>query len=353
MSNGNQDGPQKDSTAGQRAELDHIEDAGNDLSLSKLFRFGAANVPQPSFPDIQILPLSPVPLCRKEADRLSAAEQLPESRELQEYYSKIWRKFSAGLRDRPLALVRCKKNKETIFLPSPRGMHDDLSQITASPQTGGYRTVGCLNDLLTLLRSGVVELHPWNATQKNSLRPDRITFSLDAGAQVDGSALIHSALLLRLMLDEMKLSSFVRVSGGRGLHVVVPLKPLRDDETVKNFAATIARTFELEAPAKYTARPHKTIPKRKILIGSFHQNPGSPAIADYSVRYRPGSPVALPLSWTELENSRELPRFSSTDALPRIKKQRLDPWSDFHSRAGIIPDTIPLFHSHKSFRLEK
>jgi len=154
--------------------------------------------------------------------------------------------------------------------------------------------------LLSAVQMGVVEFHIWGSRRDDVHRPDRIVFDLDPDPSVAFGAVKEAANRLRDVLGALGLESLPLLSGGKGIHVVVPIDPTQDYAVIKQFSAALAQRVADDAPAKFTATKSKAKRKGKIFIDHFRNEIGATAIAPYSPRARPGAAVAWPVSWPGL-----------------------------------------------------
>jgi bifunctional non-homologous end joining protein LigD len=185
-----------------------------------------------------------------------------------------------------------------------------------------------LPGLLGLVQGGALEIHPWGARTGDLDRPDYITMDLDPGEGVSWAAIIEAALEVRERLREADLESFVKTSGGKGLHVVAPLKPKAQWPEAKAFAKGIAAAMASDSPDRYVATVTKSKRKGKTLIDYLRNGRGSTAVAPYSTRARPGAAVSMPVDWTELDDRIGPAYFTVENAQTRCATTS-DPWQDF------------------------
>ena len=192
-----------------------------------------------------------------------------------------------------------------------------------------YMYVEQIADVIRLVQMGVLELHVWGSRVDDLERPDLVVFDLDPGPGVDWPDVIGAAKTLRDLLAEMKFAAFARVTGGKGLHVVVPLQPSADWDTVKAFSHAIAQMVARDAPTRFTTNMAKSKRSGRIFIDYLRNGRGATAIASYSSRAREGAPVAMPVRWDELTASMTPDRYNVVTAQRRLQSLRDDPWPDF------------------------
>ncbi len=231
--------------------------------------------------------------------------------------------------NRPLSLLRAPDgiDKPTFFQRhrSP-GMSALVQPVNIEGTDKPYLMVKDAAGLVALAQFGAIELHPWGATMRNIEKPDVITIDLDPDEKVKFEAVVMAAQLVRQRLAALDLPTFLKSTGGKGLHVIVPLKPRADWTEVKTFARAFAESLAAEAPEAFTATMSKKLRQGKIFIDYLRNERSATAIAAYSVRARPGAPVAVPLSWDEIDDFRP-GQWTLRDAARLL--QRRDPWADF------------------------
>jgi bifunctional non-homologous end joining protein LigD len=185
---------------------------------------------------------------------------------------------------------------------------------------------------------GAVELHSWGATARNPTHADRLTLDLDPGADLPYPPLRDAALALRKLLDDMGLQSWVKTTGGKGLHVVVPLtRPLPDWETAKEFSLGITRFMERLAPKMFTSKTGERNRKNKIFVDYLRNGFGATAVAAFSPRWRPGVGVSTPVSWEEIDQDIRGTHFNIHNVPDRVAKLRKDPWAGYWKCTQSLP----------------
>jgi bifunctional non-homologous end joining protein LigD len=177
--------------------------------------------------------------------------------------------------------------------------------------------------LLEIIQMGAIEIHPWGASVDAIDYPDRLIFDLDPAPEVPFEALKLAAKDLRQRLKRKGLESILKCTGGKGLHVTVPLAGKDRWPAVKAFGAAMAGEMVSDAPQAYIATMSKENRTGKIFIDYFRNDYTATAIADYGVRARPGAPVAVPLAWEELRTLKSANGFSMKDVLTRLQKHTL------------------------------
>jgi bifunctional non-homologous end joining protein LigD len=177
---------------------------------------------------------------------------------------------------------------------------------------------------------GVLEIHPWGARNDSLEQPDRIIFDLDPDAAIEWRTLADTALELGKRLKKMGLESFLKSTGGKGLHVVIPIEPRRKWIIVKQFAHNLVRELELERPDLYVTKMTKASRNNRIYLDYLRNDRGATSIAPYSPRARSGAPVSMPLQWKDL-SAENVPRFHVSDFPKWRDRLQRDPWTKINA----------------------
>ena len=237
------------------------------------------------------------------ADRVLWPEAGITKQGLADYYVSVWDWIEPHIVKRPLSLVRCPTGiSEGCFFQKHewKGM-DRAIDLVRDPKDGEKLvSVSNLQGLLALVQASALEIHPWGSTGDDLEHPDRLIFDLDPGEGVAFADMIAGANEIRGRLAAMKLESFVKTSGGKGLHVVVPLTPSAGWEEAKEFCRIVAENMERDSPRLYTSTVTKRERKGKIYVDYLRNGRGATAIAPYSSRARAEAGVGTPLAWEEL-----------------------------------------------------
>jgi bifunctional non-homologous end joining protein LigD len=264
---------------------------------------------------------------------------------LANYYAQIAKWILPHLVDRPLSLVRCPDGQAAgkCFFQKHvgAGMPKSLGRVTIEEKNGPveYVYVKDSEGLLALVQMSVLEIHPWGARRDNIERPDRLTIDLDPGPDVPWARVIEAAFATRELLADRDLESFVKTTGGKGLHVVVPISPRRHPwEEAKRFCKHIAGLLADQEPRLYTINMAKAARKGKIFVDYLRNDRGATAVAAYSTRARPGATVSTPISWDELTPAIHSDHFSVANVPARLASLKRDPWAKIEQIKQSIPD---------------
>jgi bifunctional non-homologous end joining protein LigD len=267
--------------------------------------------------------------------------------DLAHYYESVADRVLPQLKGRPLTLVRCPEGlkKECFYMKHVNVWAPDaLRRVTIreKKKLGEYLMVEDLAGLISLVQMNVLEIHTWNSTVAELELPDRIVFDIDPGPEVPPEVVVAAARLTRDLLDKHGLASFVKTTGGAGLHVVVPLEPSAGWDACLAFSRNLAQLIVEHDPRRYTITFRKQGREKKILMDYMRNNRASTSVAAFSPRARPRATVSVPLSWDELSPA-VLRRQYTVRTLPkRLAGLKVDPWKGYWNvRQSIIGD-VPL-----------
>ncbi len=249
--------------------------------------------------------------------------------DLARYYEAVAPFMMADLARRPISLIRCPSGTghECFFQRNPDNHMKKYVKPFIWEHKGKKHEYLYIEDqqgLIFLIQMGVIEIHPWGATVDAIEHPTRMIFDLDADEGIPFEAVKLAAFDVRERLKVLGLDSTVKCTGGKGLHVVVPLDGKAEWPDVKHFAGSFAEHLAREAPDAYVATMTKSKRKGKIFVDYFRNDYTATAVADYAVRARPGAPVAVPLSWKELKTLKSANEFTMQDVIRRLKGKNPD-----------------------------
>jgi bifunctional non-homologous end joining protein LigD len=222
------------------------------------------------------------------------------------------------------------------------GQPASIRQIAISGRERPYLMVEDAEGLQALAQLSVMEIHPWGALGATPDQPERLVFDIDPPDGTGFEPIVAAAIELRARLDALGLRSFARISGGKGVHVVVPLAQERGKarlgwEEAKVFARTICVQMEQDTPALYTTAIRKAARRGRIFLDFLRNDREATAIASWSPRARPGAPLAQPLSWQALRRHRPADRLTLRAALG---VRLIDPWKGFEDARSSLRDAI-------------
>ncbi len=249
------------------------------------------------------------------------------------YYREVAKWILPELEGRPLSVVRCPdgEGKKCFFQKhAGRGWGTHIHTIEVQEKSGKDQYL-CIHDaqgLLELVQMNVLEFHPWGSAMDNPDVASRIVFDLDPGASVEWQEIVSGAREIRKQLGSIGLESFVRTSGGKGLHVVVPINPPADWDTVNKFSRAVAKSLSGLHPDRFVAVAGEKNREGKVFIDWQRNARGATSVASYSLRARPSAGVAMPVTWEELGRVKSGDAFSLKSALTRLRRRRKDPWED-------------------------
>ena len=267
-------------------------------------------------------------------DRVLYPPQGITKRDLAQYYESIADWILPHVQGRPLTLVRCPEGAEKeCFYMKHSGVWAPpaLRRVAIHEKTkiGEYLVVDDLAGLISLVQMGILEIHTWNAVARELERPDRVVFDLDPDPSVGWERVVEGAQALRSRLDALGFESFVKTTGGKGLHVVVPLRPGSTWEESFAFARAVSEELEKAKPAAYTTAMPKAQRRGRILVDYFRNNRGNTSVAAYSTRAKPGATVSTPIGWEELEKGVKSDQYHLGNIRERLESLRADPWKRY------------------------
>lgn len=253
-----------------------------------------------------------------------------------QYYETVAEPLLRYTARRPISLVRCPDGidgQRFFQRHAMKGMSEAIKQI---PIPGGesnkpYLYIENEKGLFGLVQIGTLEIHDWGVSLAHIDKPDRIVLDLDPDEDLPLAMLKAATVEVRDFLDDLGLKSFLKSTGGKGLHVVAPLTPKIGWDEVKAFAKAIADALVSARPDRYTANPLKRTRVGKIFVDYLRNQRGGSAIVNYSTRAKPGAPVACPLRWDELKGLKAAAPYTVKTLPARLKSLKRDPWEGFYS----------------------
>jgi bifunctional non-homologous end joining protein LigD len=266
-------------------------------------------------------------------DRVIDAASGHTKLDLARYYESVADWILPHLKARPVSLVR-----------APDGVGGELFfQKHADPRTlpgvkqleglweghGALLEIADLKGLIAATQMNVIELHTWNSVKRTIAKPDRVIFDLDPGEGVNFDAVREGAQLVRALLDELGLQCWIKTSGGKGLHVVVPLAPRLDYDTVKGFSQQVVQHLAQTLPQRFVAKSGAPNRVGKIFVDWLRNGFNATTAAAFSARARPGLGVSMPIAWDELPEITSGAQWTISNARDRLSFQKDDPWADY------------------------
>lgn len=253
-----------------------------------------------------------------------------------DYYTAVMDYLLPEIIGRPLSIIRCPSGtgKPCFFQKHHTAGLELVDSVRLKEDSGinaHYLVVRDAPSLLELVQFNALEFHPWGSHAEAPDRADRVVFDLDPGPEVPFSEVKKAAVDIRKLLAQLELESFLRVSGGKGLHVVVPLNPGCDWDLTKRFAKGFAEALAQSEPTRFLATSTKSLRNKRIFVDYLRNGRGATAVASYSLRGRPGAPVAMPLAWSELAKLNRADAFTITDVPTKLRRSRKDPWADINT----------------------
>ena len=277
-------------------------------------------------------------------------EQGITKRALVEYYDAVADWMLTQVVDRPISLVRCPagRAKKCFFQRhAGSGVPPQLSEVSVEGfgEDQAFLFIKNVSGLMALVQMGVLEVHPWGARVDNPMKPDRVIFDLDPGAGLSFADVVAAAKDLRGFLKQLDLVSFVKTTGGKGLHVVVPITRRYSWPEVKGFAKRVGELMTERSPECYLTRISIAERRGKVFIDYLRNDPTSTAVGPYSTRAREGAPVATPLAWDELTPKLDPKAFDTRTVPKRLSKLKSDPWAGIARLTQKLPKLPDLAHA--------
>lgn len=263
--------------------------------------------------------------------------------DLARWYAAIADWLMPELRGRPVALLRApegmggdqffQKHLQGMAIPGIRELDPRLD-----PGHAPLMEIRSARALVGAVQMGAIELHTWGATKDRIERPDRIVLDLDPDPALPWSHMLEATRLLLAVLDDLQLECWLKTSGGKGMHVVVPLARHAGWTTVKAFAKSVSAFLAAELPQRFTAKMGPRNRKGKIFIDYLRNQRGASTVANYSVRARPGFPVSVPVARDELEQLEGAAQWTVENLQERLSQLATDPWQGYHNRQRLRRD---------------
>ncbi len=258
-------------------------------------------------------------------------EQGVTKRELAEYYVAVADVMLPHVARRPITLVRCPtgRQKKCFYQRhAGSGVPKELKEVTIEGFAEPYLYLQDIRGLIAIVQMGVLELHPWNSHVDKPHKPDQVIFDLDPGEGLAFSDVVAAAHELREHLAGMGLKSVPKTTGGKGLHLLVPIERRYEWRDVKSFAKAVGDALAKNAPNRYLTRQSIAERRGRIYIDYLRNDPTSTAVAPYSTRSREGAPVSVPLTWDEVVPTLDPQAFTVRTVPERVAALKADPWAE-------------------------
>ena len=259
-------------------------------------------------------------------------------RELADFYVQVWKWMRPHLVGRPIALLRCPEGASgQCFFQKHARAGIPTEHLHLVPEKGDkIISIDDLDGLIALVQGGVLEIHTRGTTIGDRESADRLVFDLDPGPGTGWKDVMAAARDVRDRLSALKLKSFLKTSGGKGLHVVLPIKSTPWEEA-KAFTKAIAEAMEADEPERYVSTATKAKRNKRIFVDYLRNSREATAVAPYSTRARPGAPVAVPIDWPELGSLKAANQYTVRNLIQRLSRQRKDPWAEI----GRVKQSLP------------
>lgn len=311
-----------------------------DKSTKDIVMEKATHISQPEFNKIE---KSEVQSTTADIVSLTHPEKIifPEEKitkeQIAKYYASVSKLMLPFVADRPLSLVRCPQGggKKCFYQKHPGPgvvpRHFNSFKVKEKTDSSIYLSLNSDSGLKQLVQMNAFEIHTWNCHYQSLMKPDQIVMDFDPDPSISFKKVVEACLDMKKTLDHLKLKSFVKVSGGKGIHIHIPIEPIYTWDQVKAFSKALADEMSARKPNEFLSTMSKEARKGKIFIDYLRNAYGATAVAPYALRAREISAVALPVEWNELIKIKSSDQFTLKKALLKIKKRKSDPWKNFFS----------------------
>ncbi len=278
-------------------------------------------------------------------EHLSSPEKIIYQKEkitkemIAQFYQEVSPYILKYSKNRPLSIVRCPQGTSSkcffqkhLDVKNVRGLN--FFEVQEKEEVDEYFSLTSVHGLLALVQLNAYEFHGWNCHDSDIEFPDQIVLDLDPDEKIPWEDLVWASLKLRELLLDLDLESFVKLTGGKGVHLHIPISPKYKWNEIKSFAYTLGRELVERYPEKFTTNMSKKMRKGKIFIDYLRNERGSTAVLPYSLRTKEKATVAMPIEWDELLESEGGSRYGPEEALKKIRERKRDPWEDYPEREG-------------------
>jgi bifunctional non-homologous end joining protein LigD len=258
--------------------------------------------------------------------------------DLRDYYEAAASRLMPFVANRPLTIIRAPDGyKGEVFYQrhAMKGMSKLIGTVKVRGEPKPYLMITSAEALPALAQIAAVEIHPWASTAADLERPDYLTFDLDPDKGLSFADLRRAAFDMRDYLHRLGLGAFLKVTGGKGLHVVAPLKPRAEWDEAKEFARALVEVMAADKPEAYTVNIRKAKRKGRVFLDYLRNGRTATAVAAWSPRAREGAPLAVPIPWSLIEKKRAVPVFTLDRAAVAFKSA--DNWKDYERARRPLP----------------
>lgn len=273
-------------------------------------------------------------------DKILYPEQGITKGDLADHYLAVADRMLPHVAFRPITMVRCPTGRQkNCFYQrhAGSGVPKQIERILIPGFDNPFLFIRDLPGLVALVQMGVLEIHPWSVTKRQPDRPDRLIFDLDPAEGLGFASVVDAALEVRARLDSLGLASFVKTTGGKGLHVVVPIRASLEWKEAKAWAKAFSERMAADSPHLYLTKISKAERAGRIFIDYLRNDPTSTAVGPYSTRSRIGAPVATPLLWEEVVPALDPSEFNILTIPARIAAMPADPWAEMPKIRQAVP----------------
>ena len=265
-------------------------------------------------------------------DKVLYPEDGITKRTLARYYEAIGELMLPHVAGRPLTLVRCPNgwDKHCFYQKHAKESVSEFIDRIDIREDGSeqpYMVANSVSALVALLQMGVLEIHPWGSRAPKLSHPDRLVFDFDPDEALGWDRVVDAVKVLRKLLETLGLEGFLKTTGGKGLHVVVPIAPTRDWVQAKAFCKAVAELLVRTFPDRFTSNLKKSTRTGRIFVDYLRNAENATAIAPYSLRAKAHAPVAMPIGWDQLKQDLRFAHFNVNNVPALVRKRRRDPWA--------------------------
>ncbi|HVE49292.1 MAG TPA: DNA ligase D [Casimicrobiaceae bacterium] len=284
-------------------------------------------------------------------DKILYPEAKLTKRDLAHYYESAGEWMLREIRDRPLSLVRFPNGwdqKGFYQKNADASVPKVISRVAVDDEGSLYMMAESVPAIVAMLNLGALEIHPWGSRKNDLAHPDRIVLDLDPDEGLPWADVKQAALLVKTLVENLGLVPYLKTTGGKGLHVVVPIKPTLAWDDVKGFTKAVAEILERTFPDRFTSKLLKVSRGGRVFIDYLRNAEGSTAVAAYSLRAKANAPVSTPIHWSELGKDVRFDYFNSRTVPKRLAKLAEDPWRSLDASARPLTAAVMAKVGYKS-----